>query len=123
MRIKFRVFNKKNQQMYEAIRGISFDYETGEAKYVGLADAAYGLCIDEDIVLIQYTGLKDKHGKEIYEGDILGNEWGKYHLYWDTGGFTAKSEDGFRFHLSDIEFNALEVLGNIYKNPNLLETS
>ncbi len=62
----------------------------------------------------QYTGLKDKNGVEIYEGDII-----KYGLHFDEC-FTII------WNYSDLEMlyrnsNQVEVIGNIYENPELLQ--
>lgn len=67
---------------------------------------------------MQYTGLKDKNGKEIYEGDIY-----KY----DVG--DGEPEIGVFESIHDFYFSELrryrveqgEIIGNIYENPNLLE--
>ena len=73
------------------------------------------------IVLCQFTGLKDKNGKEIYEGDILYNEeWKtKTEVKFKEGAFNPLVEiesDETTWSLPD-EF---EVIGNIYENPELL---
>ena len=83
----------------------------------------------------QYTGLTDKNGKKIFEGDIVrhwnGSEDGydTGRVYWDTnycgwrrttdGFFHQKVVDTFRMNLKCI----YEVIGNIYDNPELLEVS
>ena len=78
-------------------------------------------------VAYQYTGLKDKNGVEIYEGDLLKIEmdWGYglaeiiIKVYFENGSFRAKAlnshEDTFL-----LELPYLEVIGNIYENPELL---
>jgi uncharacterized phage protein (TIGR01671 family) len=76
---------------------------------------------------MQYTGLKDKNGKEIYEGDIVkvNNRSSLYEVVWETSGayFRVKSQlsdSGFAFHVLDQYNDRLEVIGNIYENPELL---
>ena len=73
----------------------------------------------------QYTGLKDKNNKEIYEGDILFESFGEryYKVIFENGSFRAEFEGDFEeysFDLIDVVAQGCEIVGNIYQNPELL---
>ena len=78
-----------------------------------------------DPVIMQYIGLKDKNGCEIYEGDILkANPHGLrdeigYVTYYDRA-FIAVA-DGEDYDLLEYMLNIVEIIGNIYQNPELLQ--
>ena len=80
--------------------------------------------------LMQWTGLKDKNGKEIYEGDIVkfGKEIGS--VEWFNGDcpefFISSGPYGGKFAFYEMQgklfcWNELEIVGNIYENPELME--
>ena len=89
-----------------------------------------------NIELMQFTGLKDKNGKEIYDGDIVevGNRFYKAakqlpifisDVHDITGGFgvfiNEHAQEDYLSKFSESGFYEVEVIGNIYENPELLE--
>lgn len=88
-----------------------------------------GVSRPENYELMQYTGLKDKNGKEIYEGDILLVDGHRYcEVIWHKhiAGFDTRYIKGAsnRILFEALENNQIEtrceVIGNIYENPELL---
>lgn len=81
------------------------------------------LSVSDTCPLMQYTGLKDKNGKEIYEGDIVEpvpNAIIKYEVVYNPNraGFRLINKDNYDLDLFGLE---RQVIGNIYENPTLLE--
>jgi len=122
--IKFRVWDKDNQKMWDRI-DLNFCMKYGQI-YID-NDYIKELGISKNVELMQYTGLKDKNGKKIYEGDILAAP----HTYnieiiYKNGGFLMEFFDDIgekcEYHLNKelIEQDDLEIIGNKYENPELL---
>lgn len=117
--IKFRCWDKENKEMLD-VEYLHWDDCTGEFSIrTTMYSDYFG---PSDMILMQYTGLKDKNGKEIYEGDIVkGMFYGFpmpeydyiFQIYWD------EKEKGFMANY--FESSECEVIGNIYENPELLE--
>ena len=121
--IKFRVYNPRDKKMHDDITGFEF-FTNGDLSGVFI-DGVFFLI--EEVYLMQYTGLKDKNGKEIYEGDILRI---KNSLIELEGEVIFDTID-LAFEVYDKENDCkemlwytnkeFEVIGNIYDNPDLLE--
>ena len=128
--VKFRAYDERNKEMrysdknpeefYIDEEGIYYCY------YYGKRKSKY---INRNVM--QYMGLKDKGGEEIYEGDIvLLRHWKSNDLFdynkpfvveWDDGQINFK-QNGFNNFIGSLNGKlTIKVIGNIYDNPELME--
>lgn len=122
---KFRAWDKETKTMIE-VSSINFEehlilggyWEFGQTESIKF----------DEIELMQSTGLKDKNGKEIFEGDIVDYKGREAVVKWhgSYASFIYRFVDELQERASDWEplFLAcyhFEVIGNIYENPELLE--
>jgi uncharacterized phage protein (TIGR01671 family) len=131
--IKFRAWDKKNKQLRYDIN-IILDLKGNVYEVENLGDCLEFENVEENIELQQFAGLKDKNGKEIYEGDILkvySNYMEKPEIYlvkW----FGDKDYPAFDLENWESESNGLselsqsgeydyEVIGNIFENTDLIK--
>lgn len=75
---------------------------------------------NDRFIVMQYTGLKDKNGKEIYEGDIIDIGIGKTQIKWNHSHLAFRLK-GYNIQKLTEYNDFFEVIGNIYQNPNLLQ--
>ena len=122
--IKFRAWHKDLKKMFKIgqitlEKGI-WNFEPNDRDFIGMS-----IPYQPSFVLMQYTGLHDKNGKEIYEGDIVGDNKIKWIVKWN------KNRMGFSLYptteqlYDEMPINVenklgFKILGNIYDNPELL---
>ncbi len=134
--IKFRVWDVDRKTMFYDVLRLT---ENGIEKWVSLEKRT-----SENVLWLQYTGLKDTNGVEVYEGDIvnfhiftqeLGLNMGVQEGEKEFKGFICFEELGLAFKQSEedeewfylvyspgmIHEESFEVIGNIYSNPDLLK--
>ena len=117
--IKFRAWDKTKNEMFGVIslgkNEIVLSRDKQDIRW-GSDDSL------DDYEIMQFTGLKDKNGKEIYEGDIvhyffMGKEWIEP-ILWQMINSMENSFSGFRIHGC---WANCEIIGTIYENPELLK--
>uniref|UniRef100_A0AAU8AU89 YopX protein n=1 Tax=Dulem virus 31 TaxID=3145749 RepID=A0AAU8AU89_9VIRU len=144
-RFKFRSYGRPNS-IIEGMQNI-YTFEETEGGYFNVkVDKGWlSFVKEEDLKIMQCTGLKDKNGKLIYEGDILdlyvsSKKLYRYEVKYEIGSFMLVSQDKIFdfpnvwndnvYPLSQLyyeyqnEENCIyecEIIGNIYENPELLE--
>lgn len=115
--IKYRAWHKDKKQM---IKGSLLYW------FKACAESGKGESVFDACEWMQFTGLKDKDGTEIYEGDVLENrhcrELSKAECFFEEGGFQFKGTgcSSCDEELSNNILSNFEVIGNIWENPELL---
>jgi len=122
--IKFRAWDKKRKCWLWECGTLDKPASTGNA------GGNWELSLKTNVLLQQYTGLNDKNGKEIYEGDIL-KLTSIYFLFYDLftvgfnkGSFTFKNKEEhyFKNYIGNRKEDLIiEVIGNIYENKDLIK--
>lgn len=124
--IKFRAWDINGKKMYIPSYVVDEDGQfCTDGDYINECENRnHAHCVQ-----MQYTGIKDRNGKEIYEGDIIVNWWigpdgqkrsneGQGVVEMEEGCFGYMCRNSkIWYHL----YSRLEVIGNIYENPELLE--
>lgn len=122
--IKFRAWDKFGRKWFNSISGIDF-----ENKFLFDSGIKYHFI---KLELMQFTGLKDKNGKEIYEGDVVKDDFSGtfFEIKFKEGSFGLFNIDSTMpkerrecpWKNLDLQLSEdFEVIGNIYENPELLK--
>lgn len=127
MKPKFRAWTEEGKAMYYGVYPFKDD-----TLLLSYDEIAFDEVPASDFILMQSTGLKDKNGKEIFEGDVVKYKAGcntfTEEVAYDKNfaGFGVRDANAdiiFTFGeiFEDMDTRFLEVIGNIYENPELLE--
>ena len=124
---KFRVWNKKTESFID-YGDLMLDLKNAKVYAGDVGIPEYTMDVTKQVILMQYTGLKDKNGVEIYEGDILYFEPYGTHTndrvveYIDGAYHGRLIRNGYSKLLAECVYET-KVIGNVYENQGLLEVS
>jgi len=127
---KYRAWDNKGERML-GVRRLNFVVSSeglGKSEFWVINEPSVILEVSLDNVeLMRYTGLKDKNGKEIWEGDVL--KWTPWRIssghkatkisevIWSVGAWRLSGNEAWAMAI----YTNIEVIGNIYENPELVK--
>ena len=122
MRPKFRAWDGAKKEMFKDTFAIT---ESGQVIVVEqeFVTSPPDYVFVDHLTIMQSTGLKDKNGKEIFEGDIVSIDTDEFDLLfvkYEAGIYWLMDDEECVEHLSDY-YKYVSIVGNIYENPELLE--
>jgi len=124
--IKFRAWDKARKIMGEVINIQFMNMVIPQVMFVIINETnPRPLQVPEEALLIQFTGLHDRNGKEIYEGDVVRQEICSkkdYTVKWceQEAGFNLYERGSGKFQFGSVGWNST-VIGNIHESPELLK--
>ena len=119
--IKFRAWDKQHKKMYYDVQNT---YDGRLADYFGQLLTWEGEDGDLAYEVMQFTGLTDKNGKEIFEGDIVKLHYGSIYsveYIQRLALYSICRPVGNVASYPFIDYDRCEVIGNIYDNPELIQ--
>lgn len=135
--LKFRVWDRDAKHFCGNLKKYLLDVHTSELQVANYSDLYeewyYSQNMDTYYTIQQYIGLKDKNGKDVYEGDIIQYNVGSSYenmnfiVQWseDSLGYIIQSQSGDILTNSwtpdGNRFNFIELKGNVFENPELLK--
>lgn len=135
-RFKFRAWDNEDKKMWKVVAISDSIWGDCEEAHIRICDfdkspgdKETNVRLSVNFDLMQYTGLKDKNGRDIYEGDVVQVKLyfglAKFKVIFANGGFyfngiSEKSSGYSRFIYEYKDFD-VEAIGNIYENPELIK--
>jgi len=133
MKIKFRVWDKVNNRMMMPEKFATIIPVIDFNGNLGIMDTYknwhwYGIVPENEYELMLFTGYHDKNGKEIYKADIVlydrnihkDIDTAKFKVVWAKDRYVLQ-QIKHKYYINDVNWELVEVIGNIYENPELLK--
>ena len=124
---RYRAWNKATKEMHEVDDIVSIDFGKSEICVKTLIFGKFSYYDLDDIVFMQSTGLTDKNGKEIFEGDIIdstdGLLTGVVEFRVSLGMFISELVEYNNFERLCNVASSRKIIGNIWEHPELAEVS